>query len=115
MYNALILPHLTYCSNVWHDGNNTNMNNLVKLQKRAARVITGSNYEIRSSDIFKKLNWEPLETTLKKRELVMTFEAVRSIAPEYLSNLFMPATFNNDYSLRSNNRNLCLKNLRRIL
>jgi hypothetical protein len=52
---------------------------------------------------------------LKKRELVMTFKAVRSFAPEYLSNLFMPATFNNDYSLRSNNRNLCLKNLRRIL
>jgi hypothetical protein len=108
MYNALILPHLTYCSNVWHDGNNTNMNKLVKLQKRAARVITGSNYEIRSSDIFKKLNWEPLETTLKKRELVMTFKAIRSFAPEYLSNLFT-ATFNNDYSLRSNNRNLCLK------
>jgi hypothetical protein len=74
MYNALILPNLTYCSNVWHDGNNTNMNKLVKLQKRAARVITGSNYELRSSDIFKKLNWEPLETTLKKRELVMTFK-----------------------------------------
>ena len=96
MYNALMLPHLTYCSNVWHDGNNTNMNKLVKLQKRAARVITGSNYEIRSSDIFKKLNWEPLETTLKKRELVMTFKAIRSFAPEYLSNLFT-ATFNNDY------------------
>ena len=38
----------------------------------------------------------------------MTFKAIRSFAPEYLSNLFT-ATFNNDYSLRSNNRNLCLK------
>jgi hypothetical protein len=74
---------------------------LLNCKKRAARVITGSNYEMRSSDIFKKLNWEPLDTTLKKRELLMTFKAIRSFAPEYLSNLFT-ATFNNDYSLRSN-------------
>jgi hypothetical protein len=31
---------------------------LHKLHKRAARVITGSNYEIRSSEIFEKLGWE---------------------------------------------------------
>jgi hypothetical protein len=68
------------------------------MQKRAARVITGSNYEIPSSDIFKKLNSERLETTLKKSERVMTFKADRSFAPQYLSNLFT-TTFNNDYSL----------------
>ena len=46
MFNSLILPHFTYCSNVWNDGNCTHIEKLYKLLKRAARVITDSNYEI---------------------------------------------------------------------
>ena len=46
MFNSLILPHFTYCSNVWNGGNCTHIEKLYKLQKRAARVISGSNYEI---------------------------------------------------------------------
>ncbi len=46
---------------------------LPKLHKRAARVITGSNYETRSTVIFEKLGWEKIEIILKKREHIMTF------------------------------------------
>ncbi len=39
MYNSLVLPHFNYCSTIWHDDNNTqNIENLLKLQKRAARI-----------------------------------------------------------------------------
>ncbi len=44
------------------------------MQKRAARVITGSGYEIRSREIFERLGLEPIENILKKREIVMTFK-----------------------------------------
>jgi hypothetical protein len=40
-------------------------------------VITGSNYEIRSPEIFEKLGWEKIEIILKKREHIMTFKALR--------------------------------------
>ena len=66
MYNTFVLPHFIYCSNVWLDGTMTNINKLYKLQKRAARVITGASYEIRSSELFENLNWKPLETNSKK-------------------------------------------------
>jgi hypothetical protein len=70
IYNSLVLPHyLTYCSNVWNDGSRTHLNKLYKLQKRAARVITGSSYDIRSKEIFAHLEWEPIENILKKREI----------------------------------------------
>ena len=46
MYNTLILPYFIYCSNAWLDGTTTNINKLYKLQKRAARVITGASYEV---------------------------------------------------------------------
>ena len=58
MYNSLVLPHFTYCSNVWKDGNRIHIEKLYKMQKRAARVITGTNYGIRSSEIFERLEWE---------------------------------------------------------
>ena len=39
----------------------TQIEKLYKMQKRAARVITGTNYEIESSEIFERLGWEPIE------------------------------------------------------
>ena len=65
MFNALVLPHFTYSSNVWSDGSCSRIEKLKKLQKRAARVITGSTYEIRSTEIFEKLGWERIEIILK--------------------------------------------------
>ena len=76
-----------------------------KLQKRAARVITGSTYEIRSTEIFEKLGWEMIEIILKKREHIMTFKALHGDTPRYLSDLFVPS-HNDMYQLRSNDRKL---------
>ena len=54
------------------------------MQKRAARIITSSNYEIRTKDIFKSLKWIPIEFTMQKREILMTFKAILRTAPEYI-------------------------------
>ena len=91
MFNALVLPHFRYCSNVWNDGSCAHniIEKLHKLHKRAARVITCSNYEIRSTEIFEKLGWEKIEIIPKKREHIMTFKALRGETPNYLmSDLF---------------------------
>ena len=66
MYNALVLLYFTYCSTVWSDGRYTHIDKLSKLQKRAARVITGDKYEVRFIEIFDKLRWLPIDTILKK-------------------------------------------------
>ena len=76
MYNSLVLPHFTYCLTVWSDNSCTLINKLYKVQKRAARVITGSGYEIKSREIFECLGWEPIQNILKKREITMTFKAI---------------------------------------
>ena len=62
MYKSPLLPHFTLCSTVWHDGNNSHITKLQKLQKRAARVITNSGYDmIRSHEIFDNLNGSQLK------------------------------------------------------
>ena len=110
MFNALVLPHFTYCSNVWSDGSCTHIEKLTKLHQRAARVITGSSYEIRSTEIFQKLELEKMETILKKLENIMTFKALRGETPNYLSDFFI-SSHNDAYQLRSNDRKLYLTKL----
>ena len=38
-YNAYILPHLDYCCSIWGDCSKYLLESLLKLQKRAARII----------------------------------------------------------------------------
>ena len=60
VYKSLILPHFDYCSSVWGNLGKGLAQKLQKLQNRAARIITGSDYTIRSSEI-SDLNWSTLE------------------------------------------------------
>ena len=49
IYKSLVQPHLAYCSSVWGSCSKSFSQKLQKLQNRAARVITFSNY-VRSTD-----------------------------------------------------------------
>ena len=53
----LILPHLDYCSAVWGCIGNGLSQRLEKLQNRAARIITGSGWDVRSAQILCALKW----------------------------------------------------------
>ena len=75
MNNSLVVPYFTYCSTIWH-GNN----NLFKLQKRAAQVITNSDYVIKSIQIFETLQWQTMKTILDKQELKMMFKILKGMA-----------------------------------
>jgi hypothetical protein len=54
------------------------------------------------------LHWEPIETTLKKREMIMTFKALQGQLPELMTNIFK-ICLNDMYPLRSNNCKLYLE------
>ena len=88
IYNAVVLPHFNYCSNVWNDGTNSLLNKWYKLEKRAARVINRSNYYIPSSDIFKRLRWDAISKILLERQLIVMFKITKDFVPNYLSELF---------------------------
>ena len=50
IYNALVQPYFDYCSPLWDNCGGGLKNKLQRLQNRAARVITGSTFDIRSDD-----------------------------------------------------------------
>ena len=49
MYNALLMPYFNHCSAVWGNINKGIADKLQKMQNRAARIPTFSNYEVCSS------------------------------------------------------------------
>ena len=68
IYNALIQPHLDYCSPVWDGFSNKLSDKLQKLQNRAARVIAKVNYETSSNVLLELLKWDSLSVRRKKRK-----------------------------------------------
>ena len=43
-YNAYIKPHLDYCSLIWSNTSNVNLNKITKLQRRSCKLILGQEY-----------------------------------------------------------------------
>jgi len=58
---ALILPHFDYCSTVWGTCGVTLQNKLQKLQNRAARVLTFSNYDVNAEQLLEILGKKKLD------------------------------------------------------
>ena len=60
IYSAIVLPHFDYCALVWDNCPLALKNKLEKLQNKAAGIITGDSYEIRSDTVRSKLGWGTL-------------------------------------------------------
>ena len=58
--NSLVQSHFDYCSLVWDNCGKTLSNKLQKLQNRAARLITSSNFDLDVDSLFHKLSWKDL-------------------------------------------------------
>lgn len=58
-YNTVVKPVMLYNVPVWSYGHQGLESRIFKLQKRAARIITGSDHQSRSIPIFNSLNWLP--------------------------------------------------------
>ena len=104
IYQALILPHFDYCSSVWGDCNLTLTDKLQKLQNRAARAITRSNYYTSASFLLNQLNWDDLIARRQKLKATLMFKTTNGLTPAYLQNLF--STHSTQYNLRDSEAKL---------
>ena len=64
-YTSYIQPLLDYCCTVWGSCTQTNINNIIKLQKRAARIILDAPFLTPSADMFKTLQWLSFDKRIK--------------------------------------------------
>jgi hypothetical protein len=60
-YNAYILPDLDYCCSIWGDCSKYLFESLLKLQKRAARIILDEHdFKKQSSELFRECGIVPI-------------------------------------------------------
>ena len=62
-YNSYVLPVFDFGCVVWGITTNANLTRLVKLQKRAARMLLKAYFMTLSEQLFKGLNWLPFPQT----------------------------------------------------
>ena len=59
LYTGIVEPHFRYCSSVWGCCGMTEISQLQKVQNRAARIVTGSNFDTPGQPLIKGLGWSP--------------------------------------------------------
>jgi hypothetical protein len=92
---------------VWGNCGESLKEKLQKLQNRAARVITGDIYDIRSKDILNKLNWKNLSVKRKEKASAYVSKAITGNLPKNIAEKFKISN-SERYDLRSNNKFLAL-------
>ena len=101
---SLILQYFDHCSMVWGNATDNVLEKLQKIQNKVSRILTGSSYQIPSSDLLRKLNWKTLKERRDNKKAILTCKVKHGLASEAMDKLFQIANKQN-YSLRSNLNN----------
>ena len=89
-YQSYIIPLIDYGSVIWGSTSSSNLDWLLKLQKRAARIILKADFRTPSVDMFRELGWQSIENRVKYNKAVLTYKALHDQTPEYVSKLLKP-------------------------
>ena len=101
IYNSLILPHNNYCILAWgHDSNR-----ILKLQKKAIRIIVKGSFYTHSDPIFKKFNILKVNDIHLHQQLKFYYKLINNILPYhfYDFNLALNSDIH-DYNTRGKNK-----------
>ena len=86
LYFSLIQPKFDYAISVWGYCSNTNQKLIVRLQHRAARIITNNmDYiNIRGNDLVKELGWQTIEQRRNYFTAMLMYKCMNGAAPHRL-------------------------------
>ena len=108
LYTGIVEPHFRYCCSVWGCAGSSNINQLQKLQNRAARIITNSSFDTPSRPLIAELGWKTIEELIGYETKTMVFKSLDDMAPQYLCNLFTKNSVCSSRSLRNTETDLRL-------
>ena len=86
----------------------TELNQLQKLQNRAARIITNRSFDTSSRPFIDQLGWETIEQLVASESKTMVFKSLHELAPQYLCDLFTRNSKCPYYVLRNSEKDLRL-------
>ena len=94
---------IDYCCVVWGNCSNEELNRILKLQKRTARLILHVDQDpvAPSEPLFKQLGWMSIEQRIKYHKYLLVSKCLKNEAPIYLKNKIQYLSDRNPYSLRN--------------
>ena len=114
LYNALILPFITYCNIVWGNCGSTKINSILLLQKRAMRLITNSRYLSPTNPLFSQLEMLKINDIHTIQTPIFMHKYTFNQLPSVFDNFFVPNSNIHSYPTR-NSSGYHLENPRIIL
>ena len=105
-YNAMIKQTMLYASTVWTSCSVENIQNVFRLQKRAARVILGADTKANSVKLFKQLGWVPFYHEARINKSVLVYKQIFGKCPPYLTQMLVRNVGVNGRSSRHGHLNL---------
>ena len=81
---------MDYCCAAWGNTSQQNLDRLLKLQKRAARLSLDADNRAPSLPLFLKLRWLPILGCIKYFSCLLDFKSLHGLAPSYVSDLILP-------------------------
>ena len=83
-YNAMIKQPMMYGSIVWSACSRENVKRVLRLQKRAARVILEADMRANSVELFKELKWLPFFCDVKIQMCILVHKRLYGECPAYI-------------------------------
>ena len=88
-YNGVLKPTLLYWSMIWDSCNVEHLQSILKLQKRAARIILDAERLTPSVVLFNNLNWLPFTKQSLIKRCTLVYKQVDNNTPIYLNSLLV--------------------------
>ena len=84
-YNRIIRPVMSYANVVWANCDKESVHRVLRLQKRAARVISYADRMTPSVTLFNKLGWIPFYEQHKIDKCLIMYKRINGHLPNYLN------------------------------
>ena len=86
--NSFVFSKLQYCSTVWSNTSNSNIDKFQKVQNSAGRIILGLRKYDHISDGLRSLKWLPIRDKLILKDATMMHKCFNKFVPDYLADMF---------------------------
>ena len=90
LYNAFLYPYLNYCICVWGNTYQAYLKPLIKLQNRAIRTVTNSNWDDSAEPLYKKVNALSLNKLHTYSVQLFVYKLQNGEVPNMFENFFIP-------------------------
>ena len=87
--DAVLKPSFLYGSSMWSSTSKANLDSILRLQSRAARVILNAPVNSRSVDLFNTLNWIPFYRESHIKQYALIYKRLKGNTPNYLNELLV--------------------------